>query len=481
MERSAGILLPISCIPSSFGTGDFGETAYAFADFIARAKLKIWQILPLNPIGPGASPYASDCGKAIDPLYISLNDYFAEKIIPEETSDYENHDFADLEIVKQEKLRLLRLVFNQVYYKDKRYITSFMNKNPWVKGYAVFLRLKAKNENTDWWTWEEKERYLAYHLDQVSLTEDDEFNIWCQYIAFKQFEKLKKYINKKGIKLFGDLPFYVGANSYDAWANQDEFLLDERDKPCGVAGVPPDYFSKDGQRWGNLLYDWQYMKEDGFTFWKDRILNAYDKFDILRIDHFRAFDTYWNINPDCDTAIDGVWEHAEGDAFFEQLFKEKPNLQLIAEDLGDLFPSVHELRDKYNLPGMNVFEFTVFDKEFEVRKNQVIYPGTHDNNTIAGWLKELTVEQKADLEELFNSKKINKREKIEDKVIEYVFSSECDIAIVSIQDFLGLGAKYRLNTPGVLGYPNWCYYLNNLKKFTDRIPFIEKIVDKYGR
>lgn len=480
MERQAGILMPISVIPSTYGIGTFGETAKEMAAFVAKTGIKVWQILPLNPIGPGASPYASDCGRGIDPLYIDLDEYVKKGIIADPKVIYADKSFADLEKTKAFRLGLLREVFDKTNAKSKKMFLKWAEANKWAKGYGVFLKLKAKYGEVNWWEWEEKDRYLAYHLDEVSEDDDILFTEWCQYIAFKQYADLKKEANALGLKIMGDLPFYVGANSYDAWANQDEFLLDENDRPSGVAGVPPDYFSADGQRWGNLLYDWNYMKNDHFTFWKDRVLNSYKLFDILRIDHFRAFDTYWNINPDSPTAIDGKWEHAYGDEFFGMLFSEYPNLNLIAEDLGEMFPSVYELRDKYNLPGMNVFQFTVFDKTFDRRKNQVIYPGTHDNNTVVGWLSELTPEQNADLENILEGANI-KKGKLNDRVIEYCFKSDCDLCIVSLQDILGLPAEYRLNTPGGFGFPNWCYYLNRLDKFVKKMPLLTKLVKESGR
>ena len=482
MEREAGILLPISVIPSRFGPGDFGEATIAMANMVAQTGIKVWQILPLNPLGPGCSPYASDCGRAIDPIYICLDEYIQKGIIKDPQIVYADKSFADLEVIKKLKLELLRQVFDKTNAKGKKAFKTWANENLWAKGYGVFHKMKQKYGEMDWWDWKVEDRYLAYHLDKVEVDDDILFVEWCQYIAFNQYAALKAKANELGLKIMGDLPFYVGANSYDAWANQDEFLLDENDRPSGVAGVPPDYFSAEGQRWGNVLYDWAYMKEDGYTFWKDRVLNAYKLFDILRIDHFRAFDTYWNINPDSPTAIDGKWEQAGGDEFFSILFAEHPDLKLIAEDLGEMFPSVYALRDKYNLPGMNVFQFTVFDNTFDKRKNQVIYPGTHDNNTIVGWLDEMSPEQITDLEHILEAGGIKKgKAKLNRRVIEYCFKSECDLCIISLQDILGLGAEYRLNTPGVFGGHNWSYYLNRLIKFADAMPYLKKLVKDSGR
>ena len=310
--------------------------------------------------------------------------------------------------------------------------------------------------------------------------EDILFLEWCQFIAFRQFKKLKEYINKNGVELMGDIPFYVGGNSSDCWANQDEFKLDENDIPEEVAGVPPDYFSATGQRWGNPIYDWEYMKEDNFTFWMERIEFAASLFDIIRIDHFRAFDTYWAVDRDCNTAIVGEWKHAYGDELFNLLFTKHPDIKIIAEDLGDLFPSVLELRDKYHLKGMNVFEFTVFNQTFEVSENQIIYSGTHDNDTLRGWYKNLK-DNEIELLKIIMRREGVKGRSIKEKLFNMIFGSICDTAIIPIQDYLWKDNEARMNVPGILGGTNWEYKLVDFTEFVEVIPFIKGLNKKFNR
>ena len=282
------------------------------------------------------------------------------------------------------------------------------------------------------------------------------------------------------IELMGDIPFYVGGNSSDCWANQDEFKLDENDIPEEVAGVPPDYFSATGQRWGNPIYDWEYMKEDNFTFWMERIEFAASLFDIIRIDHFRAFDTYWAVDRDCNTAIVGEWKHAYGDELFNLLFTKHPNIKIIAEDLGDLFPSVLELRDKYHLKGMNVLEFTVFNQTFEVSENQIIYSGTHDNDTLRGWYKNLK-DNEIELLKIIMRRDGVKGRSIKEKLFNMIFGSICDTAIIPIQDYLWKDNEARMNVPGILGGTNWEYKLVDFTEFVEVIPFIKGLNKKFNR
>ena len=278
----------------------------------------------------------------------------------------------------------------------------------------------------------------------------------------------------------GDIPYYVGALSSDAWSNQDEFLLDENDVPSKVGGVPPDYFSEDGQRWGNPCYDWEYMKEDGFTFWQSRIDHIAKMFDYVRLDHFRAFDTYYAINPECETAKDGKWQKAYGDEFFAKILPFYPNLQIFAEDLGEAAPDVEKLISKYSLPGMNVVQFTLLDQSFVTKKNQIIYSGTHDNQTLKSWIKELKESQKEELKILFRKQKIAGRT-LFDKVINYVLGSECDYACIPYVDYIKLDDASRMNTPGTCGSPNWEFRITNYADLLANVERIKELLIKYKR
>ena len=481
--KTNGILMAISSLPGDFGIGDLGENAYKFVDYLKKAGIKIWQILPLNPTGYGNSPYQSICGHAIDSIYIDLYELEKDGLIDNPKPFNKSKKLVDYPAVRAHKEKYLRQAFkNDKDTLSKPVFKKFVKENPWVEDYAEFTILSLKNNYQDWWYWDKKERYAHYRheFDFSPYEEEILFLEWCQFIAFKQFKKLKEYINKNGVLLMGDIPFYVGENSSDCWANQDEFKLDENDIPEVVAGVPPDYFSETGQRWGNPIYDWEYMKEDNFTFWMERIEFASSLFDIIRIDHFRAFDTYWAVDRDCKTAIVGEWKHAYGDELFHLLFEKHPDINIIAEDLGDLFPSVLELRDKYNLKGMNVLEFTVFNPTFEVKENQIIYSGTHDNDTLKGWYKKLK-DNEIELLKIIMRREGIKGRGIKEKLFNMIFGSICDVAIIPIQDYLWKDNDARMNAPGLLGGHNWEYKLADFTEFVEVIPFIKSLNKKFNR
>lgn len=474
--------MAISSLPSKYGIGDFGKSSYEFVDLISEAQIKIWQLLPINPIGSGDSPYSSKCGNAIDEIYIDLEELKEKKLIEDLPSFNEKAKFVEYGEVREFKNKKLREAFSKQHDLNKATFVKFVDDHKWLDDYAKFSILLERNNFADWWNWPEEEKDEPYkHTIDFSDYEDEiNFIKWCQFVAFKQFAKLKKYANSKNVILMGDIPFYLGGNSSDVWANQDEFLLDEDSKPYRIAGCPPDYFSKTGQRWGNPIYDWDYMLSDGFTFWMQRVKNAALLYDCIRIDHFRAFDTYWSINPDCETAIDGVWEIGYGNEFFSKLQSEMPKLRILAEDLGDLFPSVEKLRDKFKLPGMNVIQFTLLDPSAEVKENQIMYTGTHDNDTLMGWLKSLDAETKEALKIKLASLKLQGRS-IYDKLMNYVFSSIDDYAIIPIQDYLKLGTEYRMNIPGVSGGNNWKFRIANFDNFKKVIPQIKALNIKYSR
>lgn len=480
--RTNGILMALSSLPSNYGVGDFGKTSYEFIDIIKRAGVKFWQMLPLNPLGDGNSPYASKCSFAIDPIYIDLEELVEDGLIVGLKSIHEKKKQVDYPKVRDFKNKYLKEAFKNQLDTKKETFKKFIKENPWCETYAKFLILLKKNNYKPWWYWQISERYDAYkhEFDYSDYEEEILFTEWCQFIAYKQFNKLKKYANSQNIILMGDIPYYVGALSSDAWSNQDEFLLDENDVPSKVGGVPPDYFSEDGQRWGNPCYDWEYMKEDGFTFWQSRIDHIAKMFDYVRLDHFRAFDTYYAINPECETAKDGKWQKAYGDEFFAKILPLYSNLQIFAEDLGEAAPDVEKLISKYSLPGMNVVQFTLLDQSFVTKKNQIIYSGTHDNQTLKSWIKELKEFQKEELKILFRKQKIAGRT-LFDKVINYVLGSECDYACIPYVDYIKLDDASRMNTPGTCGSPNWEFRITNYADLLANVERIKELLIKYKR
>lgn len=466
----------MSSLPSDFGIGDFGKSAYDFIDLLKQAKIKIWQVLPLNPVGYGNSPYQSECGEAIDPIYISLDLLVEENYLTNVKSFLKNSTRVDYDEVRNFKEKYLRKAFLKQKDTGKKEFKEFVQNNEWLENYAKFHIIFLKNNYLEWNNWDKTERYDPY-LHQVNYTKYKNeilYIEWCQFIAYKQFLKLRKYANDNEVQIMGDIPFYVGGMSSDVWSNQDDFLLDENDQFTYIAGVPPDYFSVTGQRWGNPIYDWEQLEKDNYDFWLKRFNAASKLYDILRIDHFRAFDTYWKIPVSCPTAIVGTWVQGPGIKFFDSINKSKIDIKIIAEDLGDLFPSVLELRDHYNFPGMFVAEFNFLNPSAQITKNQIVYTGTHDNDTLLGWYKSLSIEEKNQVKLNMNVLKIKGRS-ITDKFLNYAYFSCADYVIIPMQDFLKQDAYSRMNIPGTCCKPNWEYKLKDFKEFESKIPTILKL------
>lgn len=480
--RTNGILMPISSLPSDYGIGDFGRTSFEFIDMIKRAGIHFWQILPLNPLGGGNSPYSSICSFALDPIYIDLETLKNDGLIDDLKTINQKKKRVDYKLIRNYKEKLLRKAFLKQNDTNKDSFKRFIQNNEWVVNFAKYSILRKKNNFEIWWLWDKNERYDAYKhaIDYSSYKDEILFIEWCQFVSYKQYFKLKQYALHQGIKIMGDIPYYVGADSSDMWSNQDEFLLDENDMPTKVGGVPPDYFSETGQRWGNPCYDWEFMKEDNFTFWNARLKHALKMYDYLRIDHFRAFDEYYAIEPSCKTAIDGEWQKAYGELFFKEFLKNNSDVIIFAEDLGERSDTVDELIEKLNFPGMNVVQFTLLDSSFKEKQNQIIYTGTHDNDTLKGFIKKLSDSQKEELKIVLRQKNIPGRTLI-DKVINYVLANEADYACIPYRDYLKFDSDSRINTPGTCGSPNWEFRIINYVDFYKIINKIKELLGKYKR
>lgn len=463
--KKSGLLLAISSLPSQFGIGDLGKSAYEFVDILKQANTKIWQVLPLTPLGFGNSPYQSSSSFAGDEIYISL-EKLADYGLLEQSSLKSlnvNSDKVEYELVRNFKDNYLEEAFSNFQSsKDKfeQEYNNFIAQNSWVKNYAIFKAFRKANNNQAWNFWpQEYKNWIkdkAIELDQFQNEID--YQIFLQFIFYKQWFELREYANQNNIEIMGDLPIYLGFDSADVWEHQDIFLLDENLNPSFVAGVPPDFFSETGQLWGNPLYDWDKLKETNFDFWIDRLNGNFKLFDIVRIDHFRAFDTYWKIPAGEKTAINGEWVEAPGYDFFDTVYKRIPDANIIAEDLGDLRPEVLELRDHYKLKGMKVFPFH-FDLKtarFVEDSNIIAYSGTHDNNTLKGWyFDELNRYQRKLLKKYFKANDRN----IFRKIIKYLLNCDAEYVILPVQDVLELDGSARLNTPGTVGSPNWQWKL----------------------
>lgn len=481
--RTSGILLPISSLNSKYGVGDFGKEAYEFVDIIADIGFKIWQLLPLNPLGYGNSPYQPYSSYAGDEIYISPDLLYEEGLLKKKPAKLKDTNKIDYEKVRKFKADILKEAFKN-FKKDEAY-EKFLEFD-FVYKYAVFLTFKKKNEYRCWNTWEKpmKNWINDQSLDLSDYQEDIDYEIFVQYMFYKQWIKLKNYANSKGIRVMGDIPIYVGLDSLDVWENQKSFLLSRLGNPKFIAGVPPDYFSKNGQRWGNPIYDWDYIRQNDFDFWIKRLKYNSKLYDILRIDHFRAFDTYWKVSARCKTAKKGQWIEAPGYELFEKIKKELPKLEIVAEDLGDLRKEVLELRDAFNLKGMKILQFCFDPNEtnnnFDDKKNMIIYTGTHDNQTVVGFFNTQDEKTKKYIIKSFKDKKYDFKT-IENGFLQMTFESVADYAIVPLQDILGLDDDARINTPGTLNDLNWSFKFTSMKALKDKSKYINELLKKTKR
>lgn len=489
--RKSGILLPISSIPSKYGIGTFSKQAYAFVDFLERAGQTLWQILPLGPTGYGDSPYQSFSTFAGNPYYIDLETLIEEGLL--KRSDCSKYDFGDKEnYVDYEKIynsrfKVLRKAYeNSNIAKDGKF-KKFVEKNAyWLEDYALFMALKNAYGGKSFLEWDEDMKLRK--PDAIAKAKEENadeilFFEFQQYEFAKQWEALKKYANKKGIEIIGDIPIYVALDSADTWANPELFQLDKSCTPIGVAGCPPDAFSATGQLWGNPLYKWDYHKETDYAWWMKRIAYCYELYDIVRIDHFRGFDEYYFIPYGDETAEFGHWEKGPGYSIFETMKKELGEKKVIAEDLGFLTDTVIELVEKCGYPGMKILQFAFDSREesdylpHNYKQNCVVYTGTHDNDTTIGWYKALDKKDKDFAKRYLH---ITVKEEVEWEFIRAALASVADTAIIPMQDYLGLGAEARINIPSTLGI-NWKWRMGAkdcTKKLADRI---YKICKLYGR
>ncbi len=479
--RKAGILMPVASLPSNYGIGDFGKTSYEFIDLCKKTNIKIWQILPLNPLGYGNSPYQPYSSYAMDELYIGLDllvkKGYLESVKPYYTNSRKIH-YDKVRKYKEKYLKKAYLSFDSNCQDYQEFI-----KLPWVYDYAVFITFKKENSLKLWNTWPKfYKQWIENKSDDLSKFKNKiNYELFIQYILYKQWMKLKTYANNNGIEIMGDIPIYVGIDSLDVWSYQKGFLLNKEGEPNFIAGCPPDFFSEDGQRWGNPIYDWQQLEKDGFKFWLDRLNYCDSLFDITRIDHFRAFDTYWKIPASCPTAKVGDWIEAPGYALFERIFEVYPNIRIVVEDLGDLRPEVLMLRDHFNLIGMRIVQHS-FDPVNEMLdiERVLAYTGTHDNETIKFWYRNLDKDYKTKMRNFFKREKITNKG-IVDKMMQYSLNTKACMVILPMSDILQKDDKSRINFPGTVGTPNWEWKINSYKEFEDRIETLKEMILQSNR
>ena len=487
--RESGILMPVSSLPGPYGIGCFGAEALKFVDFLAAAGQHIWQLLPLSPTGYGDSPYQSCSAFAGNPYFIDLDALKADGLLTAAQlkaepwgTDPLSVDYGTLYTSRYKVLRAAYAAWREKYagrfgcahyYPDDYYAFTLTNES-WLNDYALYMALKTANGMKSWAEWPREYRLRdAGALAEFAAGQEEEISFWkfLQYEFAVQWKKVKDYANEKGIKILGDIPIYVSADSVDAWVGGELFELDAQGGFARVAGCPPDYFSADGQLWGNPLYNWPYHKQTGYAWWVRRVRHALGIYDLLRIDHFRGFDTYWAIPAGSSTARTGKWENGPGMDLFRALEAALGKLPIIAEDLGDLVPSVRKLLADSTFPGMKVLQFAFGggDNEYLPHnhvKNSVVYPGTHDNTTLTDWwVNAAPAKEKANAAAYLHltpckptAKEVAavRTDAARIALLRAALGSVADRAIIPMADWLGLGAKAHLNTPGKLG-GNWAW------------------------
>ncbi len=469
MDRASGILLPISALPSPYGIGTLGKAAYAFADFLHAAGQKYWQLLPLGPTSYGDSPYQSFSTFAGNPYFIDLDLLAEEGLLDKEdlaAADWGNDPrYVDYGKIYEVRFDVLRRAFLRGRGRDREAVERFQAENPWLKNYALYMAVKAHFGMKSWLEWPDEAIRVrapeAVARYEKELAEDVAFYTYLQYLFFKQWGELREYIHSLGIRIIGDLPIYVAMDSADVWAEPEFFQLGEGNIPTEVSGVPPDYFSADGQLWGNPLYDYDRMRQDGFGWWIRRVEGASRLFDVIRIDHFRGLESYWAVPYGAETAREGRWRKGPGMDLVGVLTQWFHGLDIIAEDLGFLTPEVHQLLRDSGLPGMKVLEFAFDAREpsnylpHTYERNCVCYVGTHDNETVMQWREQA---DRADVTFARKYLGLNEAEGFHWGMIRGGMSSVADTFVAQMQDYLGLGAEGRMNTPGTLGN-NWRWRL----------------------
>lgn len=460
-KRASGILLHPTSLPGEFGAGDFGPDAYLFVDWLERAGQTYWQILPLGKIGPGNSPYMSSSAFAGNILLIDIAELASqgwltqEDIVPHPEFRAERIDYALLQPYRMERLRRAaqRFFAGRNEKMQRAYAEFCTAENEWLEDYALFMAIA---EHESWREWSHWPKDLAHRNPEAlrraekSLADTVGFWKFCQWCFERQWKQLKSYANRHGVQIIGDVPIFVAYQSADVWAHQELFELDENGRPTVVAGVPPDYFSKTGQLWGNPLYRWDAHEKTGFAWWIARLRHALRLADLVRIDHFRGFVAYWEVSANASNAMNGEWKPGPGEKLFEVFKKTFPQLPIIAEDLGLITPDVVQLREKFELPGMCILQFAFAEGEGNLylphnyQLNTVAYTGTHDNDTAVGWWNSVSDQEKTFAQQYLGSD----GQAIQWDMMRALSKSVANTVIYPMQDVLGLSSDHRMNFPG---------------------------------
>lgn len=494
--RKSGMLMPVSALPGAYGIGCFSKEAYEFVDILKEAGQKLWQILPLGQTGYGDSPYQSFSTFAGNPYFIDLETLIEDELLTKEECDQadfgENEEEIDYEKIYNARFKVLKLAYARAkkngLMESKAYRTYLEEEKAWLADYALYMAVKDSFDGKSWDQWEEdirlrKPEAIAAYQEQLSAEID--FYEFLQYLFAGQWAGLKTYANEQGIEIIGDIPIYVAFDSADTWANPKLFQLDEENLPVAVAGCPPDAFSATGQLWGNPLYAWDYHKKTGYDWWMKRVACCFKLYDIIRIDHFRGFDEYYAIPYGDETAENGEWMPGPGMDLFLKMKETLGDLPIIAEDLGFLTPEVHEMLKESGFPGMKVLEFAFDDSEnsdylpHKYQENCIVYTGTHDNETLVGWYENMNRRNKSFAREYMGCRHTPKKE-MHWEFIRLAMASPAKLAVIPVQDYLGLGAEARINEPSTLG-KNWKWRLLPGEITGDVLKQCRRMAKLYGR
>ena len=488
-DRSSGVLLPVSSLPSSYGIGSFGADACRWVDFLHEAGQSYWQILPLSPTGYGDSPYQSFSAFAGNPYFIDLEILYQDGLL--DKADYRDirwsHSdrWVDYGRLYKEREPVLLKAFSR--FKDDAALSAFIRDNHWFEDYSLYMVIKAAQGQRSWMQWDEplrKRQPEALMRIKEEHSEDIRYHGFIQYQFDRQWSALRAYANAKGVQVIGDIPIYVSLDSADVWANTGLFQLGEDDLPIEVSGCPPDSFAKDGQLWGNPLYDWDAMAEADYEWWTFRLRKSFGLFDVLRLDHFRGLESYFAIKYGAKTAEGGKWKPGPGTRFIDIVEQTVPEARIIAEDLGYLTEEVRKLLEYSTYPGMKIVQYAFDDREagdyipYKYEENSVVYPGTHDNDTAKGWSKNAP---KSCIRHAMDYTGIRRRRDLPRGLVCLAMQSNSNLAIIPMQDWLGFGSRARLNTPSTVGGNNWRWRLKRSALSPALAEEMASVTRMYGR
>ena len=471
LDKGAGVLLPVASLPSNYGIGTFGKAALDFIDFLYKAGLKYWQVLPLGPTGYGDSPYQSFSAFAGNPYFIDLDYLIEEGLLKAEDVSaiqwFEDESYIDYEKIYLNRFNVLKKAYSNSLYKYMEEIEykDFCEKNSfWLEDYALFMAVKESFDNLEQLKWPDDIRLRDPEtVEKYRERLKAEIGFWkfTQYKFTVQWEILRKYAGQNGVSIIGDIPMYVAMDSADTWVNFKEFQMDENHRPTRVAGVPPDRFSKTGQFWGNPLFNWEYMVKNDFSWWRNRMRHSAKLYHIIRIDHFIGIARYYSIPIGEESAVNGIYRQGPGIALLKAINEEIGDSKIIAEDLGVVTKDVKEILKKTGYPGMKILIFAFDGKSdnpnlpVHLKKNSVIYGGTHDNDTLRGFVSSCDEEVSVCIRKYFE---VKENEEMVKKIMEAGFNSRANVAIFQMQDYLMLGNETKTNTPSTLG-DNWKWRL----------------------